>query len=69
MARRVAARPRCARVRALDGGCETHVLYFPDADAFANFQADPVRRLAREDWDRCGAAALAVEVEAVETVV
>ena len=51
------------RVRSLDGRSETHLLFFPDAQAFENFRADPIRVAAQDDWQRCGAKSVVTEVE------
>lgn len=53
------------RVRSLDGRSETHLLYFPSAQAFDNYRADPIRVAAQDDWQRCGARSVVVEVEAL----
>ena len=43
------------RVRALDGQTETHLLYFPDDEAFDAFRSDPARLALADEWKRCGA--------------
>ena len=43
------------RVRALDGRTETHLLYFPDDEAFDAFRSDPARLALADEWKRCGA--------------
>jgi hypothetical protein len=43
------------RVRALDGQTETHLLYFPDEQAFDAFRSDPARLMLADEWKRCGA--------------
>ncbi len=53
------------RVRAVDGGSETHLLRFPDEAAFEAYRNDPQRLAVRDMWERCGAVATAVEVEAI----
>jgi uncharacterized protein (DUF1330 family) len=54
-----------ARVRALDGRSETHLLFFPDAEAFDGFCWNPDRIAALDEWDRSGATAVVTPVEAV----
>ena len=51
------------RVRSLDGCSETHLLFFPSAQALENYRADPIRVAAQDDWQRCGAKSDVVEVE------
>lgn len=51
-----------ARVRALDGQREIHLLHFPDAQAFAAYRADPQRESAQPLWAQCGARSEVVEV-------
>ena len=53
------------RVRALDGSCETHLLYFPDAEAFERYRNDPRRVAVLGQWERSGATSSAAEVEQV----
>ena len=53
------------RVRSLDGRSETHLLFFPSAQAFENYRADPIRVAAQDDWRRCGAKSVVAEVEAL----
>ena len=53
------------RVRAVDGSSETHLLYFPDVEAYEAFRADPFRQAAQDEWLSCGATSSAVEVETV----
>lgn len=43
------------RVRALDGRTETHLLYFPDEQAFDAYRSDPARLALADEWKRCGA--------------
>jgi hypothetical protein len=50
------------RVRSVDGSCETHLLFFPHAQAYQNYLSDPDRVAARCDWERCGAKSSGVEV-------
>lgn len=51
------------RVRSLDGCSETHLLFFPSAQAFENYRADPIRVAAQDDWQRCGAKSVVTEVD------
>jgi hypothetical protein len=51
------------RVRSLDGCSETHLLFFPSAQAFDSYRADPIRVAAQDVWQRCGARSVVVEVE------
>ena len=53
------------RVRSLDGCSETHLLFFPSAEAFENYRADPIRVAAQDDWKKCGAKSAVIEVETV----
>jgi uncharacterized protein (DUF1330 family) len=53
------------RVRSLDGGRETHLLFFPDAQAFERYRSDPKRVAVQSEWEQCGAKSVAVEVEEV----
>jgi len=53
------------RVRSLDGCSEIHLLLFPNAQAFENYSADPIRVAAQDDWRRCGAKSVVTEVEAL----
>jgi len=53
------------RVRALDGSSETHLLRFPDIEAYDAYRADPARQAVQDEWRACGATASAVEVETV----
>jgi uncharacterized protein (DUF1330 family) len=53
------------RVRALDGRSETHLLYFPDEQAFDAFRSDPARLALADDWTRCGARSTVQPVERV----
>jgi hypothetical protein len=53
------------RVRALDQSSETHLLYFPDAEAYEAYRADPRRQAVQDEWRRCGASSSAVDVEIV----
>ena len=54
------------RVRSLDRKSETHLLFFPDAQAFANYRADPSRVAVQDEWERCGARSSLLEVERVD---
>jgi hypothetical protein len=54
------------RVRSLDGKSETHLLFFPDAQALANYRADPGRVAVQGEWERCGARSSILEVERVD---
>jgi uncharacterized protein (DUF1330 family) len=51
------------RLRSVDGLSETHVLFFPDMQAFENFREDPIRVAAQPSWKACGAKSVTVEVE------
>jgi uncharacterized protein (DUF1330 family) len=53
------------RVRAIDGRSETHLIYFPDNDAFERYRSDPIRLAALSEWDRSGARSVVTEVERV----
>jgi len=53
------------RLRALDDSSETHVLFFPNAEAFQSYLADPARAAARPQWELSGAKSTAVEVKDV----
>ena len=54
-----------ARLRAIDGQSETHLLEFSDAAAFATFKADPRRERLRTIWETCGASSTVTEVAAI----
>lgn len=54
-----------ARVRALDGSSETHLLFFPDAEAFEAYRCDPARLAAQDAWAACGATSVVTGVETV----
>lgn len=45
------------RLRAVDGACETHILSFPDRDAYAAYIADPRRAARAPILAACGAKA------------
>jgi hypothetical protein len=53
------------RVRALDGRTETHLLYFPDEQAFNAFRSDPARLALAGEWKRCGALSTVQPVERI----
>jgi uncharacterized protein (DUF1330 family) len=53
------------RVRSLDGRCETHLVYFPDARCAEDYRSDPIRVVALGEWERCGAKSVVAEVEQV----
>ena len=53
------------RVRALDGQTETHLLYFPDEQAFDAYRSDPARLALADEWKRCGALSTVQLVERV----
>jgi len=53
------------RVRALDGQTETHLLYFPDEQAFDAFRSDPARLVLADEWKRCGALSTVQLVERI----
>lgn len=53
------------RVRSLDRSCETHLVFYPDAESFERYLTDPLRVAVEGDWQRCGAKSVAVEVEQV----
>ena len=53
------------RVRSLDGRTETHLLLFPDPEAFERYRSDPERLAVVGRWEKCGARAAAVEVQDV----
>ncbi len=55
------------RVRAIDGQSETHLLYFPDVQAFESFRSDPVRLAASSDWERSGARSVVTNVERISS--
>ena len=50
------------RVRALDNSSETHLLYFPDAQSYEAYRADPARVAALVEWERSGAKSTVIEV-------
>jgi len=52
-------------IRSLDERTETHVLYFPDANAFDSFIADPGRALLQDDWSQLGAVASVTDVKEI----
>jgi uncharacterized protein (DUF1330 family) len=54
-----------ARVRALDGSSETHLLFFPGEQALAQYQNDPIRSGAQSLWKQCGARSVVSDVEHV----
>jgi hypothetical protein len=43
------------RVRSLDGRTETHLLHFPDEQAFDRYRLDPRRIAAAPEWEKSGA--------------
>lgn len=51
------------RLRAVDGRCEIHCLYFPNAAALERYRADPVRLGALADFERSGATSTSLDVE------
>ena len=53
------------RVRTLDATTETHLLRFPDEDAFERFRSDPRRLALSVEWERCGARSAVQPVERV----
>jgi hypothetical protein len=53
------------RVRGLDGQTETHLLYFPDEQAFDAFRSDPARLVLADEWKRCGARSTVQLVERI----
>ena len=53
------------RVRALDGRTETHLLYFPDEQAFEAFRSDPARLALADEWKGCGALSTVQLVERI----
>jgi len=53
------------RLRSLDGQTETHVLYFPDEQAFDRFRSDPRRIALAPEWEQSGAKSEATWVESV----
>ena len=55
------------RVRALDRRTETHLLYFPDEEAFECFRSDPARLALSAEWTRCGARSAVQLVERIES--
>ena len=50
------------RLRSVDGRSETHLLYFPDADSYEAYRADPARVAALSEWERSGASSTSIEV-------
>jgi hypothetical protein len=54
------------RLRALDGRNETHLLHFPDGQAFERYRADPARLVLSGDWERSRARSVGFEVERIE---
>ena len=55
------------RVRALDRRTETHLLYFPEEEAFDRFRSDPARLALSAEWTRCGARSVVQLVERIES--
>ena len=53
------------RVRSLDGRAETHLLYFPDEQAFERYRSDPRRIALAPEWQKSGAKSDAVWVERI----
>jgi hypothetical protein len=53
------------RVRALDRQTETHLLYFPDEQAFDGFRSDPARLALADEWKRCRALSTVQFVERI----
>jgi hypothetical protein len=53
------------RVRTLEGATETHLLRFPDEQAFESFRSDPARLALADAWARCGARSEVQPVEAI----
>ncbi|MDB5460186.1 MAG: hypothetical protein JWO72_1927 [Caulobacteraceae bacterium] len=53
------------RVRSVDGQCETHLLFFPDAQSVEGYRSDPNRVAVLTEWERSGAKSSIVEVERV----
>ena len=45
------------RIRSLNNASETHILHFPNEDAFAHFMASPDRTALNSEWLACGAKA------------
>lgn len=56
-----------ARVRALDGRSETHLLFFPDQTAFEAYRDDPRRAAARSHWESSRATLTVQVVEEIST--
>ena len=55
------------RLRAVDGSSETHLLFFPDTQAFENYRADPERLSAQDVWRASGAKSSVIEVEVIRS--
>ena len=55
------------RVRSLDRQTETHLLYFPDDEAFERFRSDPARLALADAWKQCGARSAVQIVERIES--
>jgi hypothetical protein len=53
------------RVRSLDRRSETHLLYFPDEEAFDRYRLDRRRIAAAPEWEKSGAKS---EVKLVERI-
>jgi uncharacterized protein (DUF1330 family) len=53
------------RVRSLDGRVETHLLYFPDEQAFDCYRSDPRRIALASEWEKSGAKSEAKLVERI----
>ncbi len=51
------------RLRSTDSASETHLLFFPDEDAFDAFRADPDRAAMQDGWAACGASSKIMRVE------
>jgi uncharacterized protein (DUF1330 family) len=43
------------RVRSQDGQTETHLLFFPDEQAFDRYRSDPRRIALAPEWEQSGA--------------
>ena len=56
------------RVRTLDGRTETHLLHFPDEQAFDAFRSDPARLALADEWKRCGALSTVQLVERIAQI-
>lgn len=55
------------RLRSVDGCCEVHLLYFPDAASLELYRSDPTRAALQGMWLRSGARSALIEVERLQS--